>query len=174
MNRIPLYGQIKGCTIYPAPDGKPAANPAAIDCTITLPNITFETGTVQMMGSLTVPDQSRLGDLSMAITVPDSKDSMDLSGKGLKEYAAKWVREVTDPNGAIRVVGFTCYFAGYVTQVPQSAKNPGAESTGDYNVSLVRYQVVEDGNKIHFDIDRAAGKLIINGEDYRSEVDKLL
>ena len=163
MNRIPLYGQIKGCTIYPAPNGKPAANPAAIDCTITLPNITFETGTVQMMGSLTVPDQSRLGDLSM-----------DLSGKGLKEYAAKWVREVTDPNGAIRVVGFTCYFAGYVTQVPQSAKNPGAESTGDYNVSLVRYQVVEDGNKIHFDIDRAAGKLIINGEDYRSEVDKLL
>lgn len=56
MNRIPIYGKIKGCTIYPAPDGKPAANPAAIDCTITPPVVTFETGIVQMMGSLTVPD----------------------------------------------------------------------------------------------------------------------
>lgn len=127
-----------------------------------------------MMGSHTVPDQSRLGDLSMSITVPDSKDSMDLSGKGLKSYVARWVREVTDPNGAIRVVGFTCYFSGYVTQVPQSAKNPGAESTGDYTVSLVKYRVLEDGKFEHFNIDRAAGKLVINGEDYRAEVDDLL
>ena len=174
MKRIPIYGQVKGVTIYDAPDGVPSENPAAIDCTVTLPSISFESGTVQMMGSLTVPDQSRLGDLSMAITVPDSKDSMSLSGKGLKSYVARWVREVTDPSGAIRVVGFICYFSGYVTQVPQSAKNPGAESTGDYNVSLVKYRVLEDGKIEHFNIDRAAGKLVINGEDYRSEVDELL
>jgi len=174
MKRIPIYGQVKGVTIYDAPNGQPAANPAAIDCTLTLPSITFESGTVQMMGPLTVPDQSRVGDLSMAITVPDSKNAMDLSGKGLKSYVARWVREVTDPTGAIRVVGFVCYFSGYVTQVPQSGKEPGADSTGDYNVSLVKYRVLEDGKYEHFNIDRAAGKLIINGEDYRSEVDELL
>lgn len=49
-------------------------------------------------------------------------------------------------------------------QVSQSAKNPGAESTGDYSESLVKY----------FNIDRAAGKLVINGIDYRAEVDELL
>ena len=164
--RTPIYGQIKGVTIYDAPEGVPSDTPAAVDCTMTLPSISFETGTIQMMGSHTVPDQSRLGDLSMSITVPDSKDSMPLAGKGLKSYVGRWVREVTDPSGAIRVVGFVCYFGGYVTQVPQSAKNPGAESTGDYNV--------EDGKYEHFNIDRAAGKLVINGEDYRSEVDELL
>lgn len=174
MKRIPIYGQVKGVTIYDAPDGVPSENPAAIDCTVTLPSISFESGTVQMMGSLTVPDQSRIGDLSMAITVTDSKDSMSLAGKGLKSYVSRWVREVTDPSGAIRVVGFVCYFSGYVTQVPQSGKNPGAESTGDYNVSLVKYRVVEDGTIEHFNIDRAAGKLVINGEDYRSEVDEKL
>lgn len=174
LKRIPIYGQIKGVTIYDAPDGVPSDTPAAVDCTITLPNISFETGTIQMMGSQTVPDHSRLGDLSMSITVPDSKDSMVLSGKGLKSHVARWVREVTDPSGAIRVVGFVCYYSGYITQIPQSGKNPGAESTGDYNVSLVKYRVLEDGKYEHFNIDRAAGKLIINGEDYRSEVDELL
>jgi len=174
MKRIPIYGQVKGVTIYDAPGGTPSDTPAATDCTITLPSISFESGTIQMMGSLTVPDQSRIGDLSMSITVPDSKSSMDLSGKGLKPYVARWVREVTDPTGAIRVVGFVCYFSGYVTQIPQSAKEPGADSTGEYNVSLVKYRVLEDGKHEHFNIDRASGKLVINGEDYRSEVDELL
>lgn len=172
--RIPIYGQVKAVTIYDAPEGVPSDTPAAVDCTLNLPNIAFETGTIQMMGSQTVPDHSRLTDLSMGITVPDSKDSMNLAGKGLKTYVGRWVREVTEPNGAIRVVGFVCYFAGYVTQVPQSAKNPGAESTGDYNVSLVKYRIVEDGKYEHFNIDRSSGKLVINGEDYRSEVDELL
>lgn len=172
--RIPIYGQVKGVTIYDATDGNPSDTPAAVDCTITLPNIPFESSTIQMMGPLTAPDQSRLGDMSMSITVPDSPESMNLSGKGLKSYVARWVREVTDPSGAIRVVGMVCYFSGYVSQIPQSAKSPGADSTGDYNISLVKYRVLEDGKYEHFNIDRAAGVLVINGEDYRSEVDDLL
>lgn len=173
MNRIPIYGQIKGCTIYPAPDGKPAANPAAIDCTITPPVVTFETGTVQMMGSLTVPDQSRIADMSLSITVPVSPYSAKLSGKGLMGYEARWAQEVTDPSGAIRVVQGVCYISGYVTQIPASAVNPGAEGTADYNVSVVKYRLVVDGKELH-NIDRGNGVLIIDGVDYRSDVDKLL
>lgn len=174
LKRINIYGQIKSCSIYPMVDGVASDAPAAIDATITLPSITFETSTVQMMGSLSVPDQSRLGDLSMSITVPQSRDSIALSGKGLKSYVARWVQEVHEPNGAVKVVGFACYVSGYVTQVPESAKNPGAEGTADYTVSLVKYRVVEDGKLEHFNIDRSSGKLVINGEDYRSEVDDLL
>lgn len=174
LKRINIYGQIKSCSIYPVIDGVASETPAAIDATITLPAISFESSTVQMMGPLTVPDQSRLGDLSLSITVSQGKESMALSGKGLKSYAIRWVQEVTEPSGAVRVVGFVCYASGYVTQVPESAKNPGAEGTSDYNVSLVKYRVLEDGKIEHFNIDRAAGKLVINGEDYRSEVDDLL
>ena len=173
LKRIPIYGQIKSCSIYPVVDGVAASEPAAIDATITLPNITFETSTIQMMGSVTMPDQSRLGDLSLSIMVPQSRHSIALSGKGLKDYRANWVQEVTDPSGAVRVVGGVCYMSGYVTQIPESAKNPGAEGTSDYTVSLVKYRVLMDGDEM-FDIDRASGKLVINGEDYRSEVDELL
>ena len=149
------------------------ANPVAIDCTITPPVVTFETGTVQMMGSLTVPDQSRIADMSLSITVPVSPYSAKLSGKGLMGYEARWAQEVTDPSGAIRVVQGVCYISGYVTQVPASAVNPGAEGTADYNVSVVKYRLVVDGEELH-NIDRAAGVLVINKVDYRSEVDKLL
>ena len=173
MNRIPIYGQIKACTIYDAPEGKPAANPAAIDCTITPPVISFETGTVQMMGSLTVPDQSRIADMSLGIMVPVSPHSVKLSGKGLKSYVGRWAQEVTDPSGAIRVVQGVLYISGYVTQVPASAINPGAEGTADYNVSVVKYRLLVDGEELH-NIDRANGVLIIDGVDYRSEVDELL
>lgn len=174
LKRIDNYGQIKSCSIYPVVDGVAADSPAAIDATITLPPITFETSTIQMMGALNVPDQSRLGDLSMSITVPQSRISIALAGKGLKSYAVKWVQEVHDPSGAVRVVGFVCYVSGYVTQIPESAKSPGAEGTADYNVSVVKYRLLEDGKIEHFNIDRGAGKLVINGEDYRSEVDNLL
>lgn len=173
LKRIPIYGQIKACSIYPITNGVADEKPAAIDATITLPNITFETSTIQMMGSVTMPDQSRLGDLSLSITVPQSRHSIALSGKGLKDYRANWVQEVTDPSGAVRVVGGVCYMSGYVTQIPESAKNPGAEGTSDYTVSLVKYRVLMDGEEM-FNIDRASGTLVINGEDYRSEVDELL
>lgn len=173
LKRIPIYGQIKACSIYAMKNGVANGDPAAIDATITLPNITFETSTVQMMGSVTMPDQSRLGDLSLSITVPQSRHSIVLSGKGLKEYRANWVQEVTEPSGAVRVVGGVCYMSGYVTQIPESAKNPGGEGTSDYTVSLVKYRVLMDGDEL-FNIDRTSGKLIINGEDYRSEVDALL
>lgn len=171
--RIPTLGQIKSCTIYPMINDIAANEPAAVDATITLPNVSFETSTVQMMGSLTVPDHSRLQDLSLSITVTQSEHSISLAGKGLKSYVAKWVQEYIDVNGAVRVVGGICYMSGYVTQIPESAKNPGGEGTSDYNVSLVKYKVELDG-KVLFDIDRTTGKLIINGEDYRSEVDELL
>lgn len=174
LKRSDLYGQIKSCSIYSGTAGQFDDTPAAIDATITLPSIPFESTTVQMMGSLTVPDQSRIGDMSLAITVPQSRLSINLSGKGLKEYKICWVQEVTAPSGAVRVVGFVCYVSGYVTQIPESAKNPGAEGTSDYNVSIVKYRVLEDGKYEHFNIDRSSGKLVINGIDYRSEVDDLL
>lgn len=66
-----------------------------------------------------------------------------------------------------------CYISGYVTQVPAPAVNPGAEGTADYNVSIVKYRLVVDGKELH-NIDRGNGVLIIDGVDYRSDVDKLL
>ena len=80
---------------------------------------------------------------------------------------------ISYPSGAIRVVQGVCYISGYVTQVSASAVNPGAEGTADYNVSVVKYRLVVDGEEMH-NIDRAAGVLVINKVDYRSEVDKLL
>lgn len=174
LRRIDIFGTIKGCSIYRVVDGVADEKPCAIDCTITPPAISFETATIQMMGSLTMPDQSRLGDMQLSITVPsNNENSINLSGKGLKSYAARWAQEVTDPSGAIRVVGGVLYMSGYVTQVPESAKNPGGEGTADYNVSLVKYRTLIDGKEM-YNIDRSAGKLVINGEDYRSEVDELL
>ena len=174
LKRIDIYGTIKGCSIYQVVDGVADEEPCAIDCTITPPAISFETATIQMMGSLTMPDQSRLQDLQLSITVPSNNvNSINLSGKGLKSYAARWAQEVTDPSGAVRIISGVIYMSGYVTQVPESAKNPGGEGTSDYNVSLVKYRCLVDNEEM-YNIDRSAGKLVINGEDYRSEVDELL
>ena len=115
-------------------------------------------------------DEKKLG--GGAASVPVSPLSAKLSGKGLMGYEARWAQEVTDPSGAIRVVRGVCYIPGYVTQVPASAVNPGAEGTADYNVSVVKYRLVVDGNELH-NIDRGNGVLIIDGVDYQSEVDKL-
>lgn len=173
VKRIDIYGQIKSCSIYPVMDGVAADTPAAIDATITLPNISFESTTVQMMGSMTMPDHSRLSDMSLSITVTQSSLTAPLSGKGLKSYVIRWAQEVVEPSDAVRIVGGVCYCSGYVTQVPESAKSPGGEGTSDYTMSLCKYRVLIDGKEM-FNIDRGAGKLVINGEDYRSEIDDLL
>ncbi|MFA5625152.1 MAG: phage major tail tube protein [Bradymonadales bacterium] len=173
LQRISIYNAIKGTSLYKVVNGEVQQKPCAIDCQITPPSIAFETSTAQVMGSMTIPDQSRISDMTMGLSVSLNVQTITLAGRGYQEYVARWVEEVTEPSGAVRVVPFACYFSGYVTEVPQSAKAPGEGGTEDYSVALNAYRVLE-GDKELYHINRTGGKLIINGEDYRAEVDDLL
>lgn len=173
LQRISIYNAIKGTSLYKVVDGEVASMPCAIDCSLTPPSIVFETASAQIMGTMSIPDQSRITDLTMNLSVSTNGQTIVLSGRGYQEYVARWVEEVTEPSGAVRVVPFACYFGGYVTQVPQEAKAPGENQTADYSIALNAYRVLE-GDRELYHINRTGGKLVINGEDYRSEVDDLL
>lgn len=61
LTSINRYTAIKGCDIYRLDkNGKPGTSPAAIDRDITIGEQTHPSTDVPLMGTISVPDQSRL------------------------------------------------------------------------------------------------------------------
>src|SRR5574344_1567769 len=62
---------VKGCAIWKLDDnGTPGQYPNADNISITLPSIELETSSLQVMGTLDVPDLSRVGNLQLTCNVP--------------------------------------------------------------------------------------------------------
>ena len=58
--QIPRHGAIKGCTVYAAPNGVASKTPACIDASVTLPQLSFPTNTIQAMGGFDIPAKNSL------------------------------------------------------------------------------------------------------------------
>lgn len=175
LKSIPSYTAVKGCTIYPMEDGVASQEPAAVDVEITLPSIEFGTTDINQMGTVSVPNQTSVDNIQVSVNVPaDSQNSRTLFKKGLAQWKICWVCEVVDPAGLVDVEGWSVYCAGYIVSIPEGTKNPGSENSGAVNMNCVFYKKVRADGFVAYDIDRRSNKLVINGIDFRSEINALL
>lgn len=177
MKTINRYTAIKGCSIYRLNElGRPNATPAAIDRDINIGEQTSPATDIPMMGSVSIPDQSRIDNFTISVNINcDSPEAAQLSGPGLVGWEIHWVDEVVGSDGLPTIQGWVITAHGYITNTPEATKNSGSDNSGDLtmNVVAVIKRNVTTG-RISYDIDRRANRLIRNGVDFRKAINALL
>ena len=173
---IPRYTAIKGSTIYRLDAaGRPLQVPAAIDVDINVSEQTHPTTDIPMMGTIGVPDQSRLENFTISVNVNcDSLEAQALCGPGLVGWEIHWVDEVVGADGLPQVVGWVITAKGYITNTPEATKNQGSDNSGDITMNVMAVTKKNSLGYVAYDIDRRANRIIRAGVDYRSEINALL
>lgn len=176
LNQINRFTHVNGAAIYALDDnGQAESEPSAIDVAITLPALEFETSDVNMMGTLSIVDQTRLGNIQVTASLEaDNPQTQKLIGPGLKKWKILWTENVLQPNGLSDVVGFQVNCGGYVTSIPEGSKELGSQAVADYAMNCVSITKTDSNNVVHYDIDRSQSKLRVNGIDYRARINELL
>lgn len=172
--RIPKHGAIKGCTVYAAPNGVASKTPACIDSSVTLPQVSFPTNTIQAMGGFDIPDQTRVEPMTCTIGVEAGVESNGLMQSGNASYIIRWGQEVTKPDGTIGLDKWEAFVSGVVASSPAPSLEVGQSGTSDITINVSRYRLVYNDVNELYAIDRIAGILRINGKDLRAPLDAIL
>lgn len=169
---------VKGASVWKFDDnGNIGENPNVDNVSITLPSIEFETTSINLMGTLDVPDISRIGNLQLTVNVPlDVQSAMELCelGKTVK-WLITWCTMIYDSiSGATTPKSFKVEATGFITNIPNAEVNAGAENTGDITLNLIAYKKTNVSDQvIEFEIDRGKGIFKRNGEDLISKISSL-
>ena len=172
--QIPRHGAIKGCTVYAAPNGVASKTPACIDASVTLPQLSFPTNTIQAMGGFDIPDQTRLDAMTCTISVEAGVESNELMQSGNASYISRWGQEVTNPDGTIGLEKWQAFVSGIVASSPAPSLEVGQSGTSDITINVSRYRLVHNDVNELYAIDRIAGILRINGVDLRAPLNAIL
>lgn len=172
--RIPKHGAIKGCTVYAAPNGVASKTPACIDSSVTLPQVSFPTNTIQAMGGFDIPDQTRIEPMTCTIGVEAGVESNELIQSGNASYIIRWGQEVTKPDGTIGLDKWEAFVSGVVASSPAPSLEVGQSGTSDITINVSRYRLVYNDVNELYAIDRIAGILRINGKNLRAPLDAIL
>lgn len=173
---INRYLNVAGCSIYFCPDGStPEQTPLGIDQEVTLPSVTHPTSDVQLMGTASIPVQTSIEDMECTINLPDSAAANKCRKKGVVTFLIYHAVSISDcRTGEVNLGGFKAKVSGIISGKEGLNVTPQGETSTAITLKVLRYQFVDDeGNQV-IDIDRPAGVLKINGEDYRSELKNLL
>lgn len=165
---VPICGPVVADTIYA--NGKLVAR----DVGVTLPEIAATTYEIQAMGTMTMPDWSRLAHMETAI----SKNGIDknlalMSTPGIKELEIRGVQPVTDANGNVSNVGFKAQIKGYSNKIPSLGVTVGDPTESELTYATTRYRLLVGGEEM-WCIDRLADICRIDGVDYAGGINSML
>ena len=169
---------VRGCALWKLDEnGAAGQNPNVDNVSIQLPSIELETTSINLMGTLDIPDISRIGNLQLSVTIPlDVPEAMALCelGKSVRwliTWASMTYNAVTSETTP---KAFTVEVSGFITGVPNAEVNAGAENTGDITMNLISIKKSNTTDKIvQFEIDRGKGVFRLNGKDLISEISSL-
>ena len=144
---------------------------------VTLPSIELETTSINLMGSLDVPDVSRIGNMQLSCTIPlDIKEAMDLCelGKTVSWLITWCSQEYNSTTGETVAKSYSVRATGFITSIPNAEVNAGAENTGEITMNLIKYKKECISDKyVAFEIDRGAGIFKIRGNNVYDQFSKL-
>ena len=169
---------IKGCALWKLNDeGKPGANPNVDNVSIQLPSIELETTSITLMGTLDVPDVSRIGNLQLSATIPlDVKEAMELCELGkVVKWMVTWASMTYNAESGTTVPkSFKVMASGFVTSIPNAEVNAGAENTGSVTMNLISISKTNTtDNIVEYEIDRGAGIFRVHGDDLIGKISSL-
>ena len=169
-NVIDIRGPVNADTAYHK--GKLVAR----NVTLTLPEVTYVTGTINTaLGEAEIP----LYGLVEAMEATIQKIGVDqglasICALGNEELEFRWAQQVTTASGAIKTEGCKA-FLKFIPKVamPSIEVTPGESMELDVPGSVLRYRLVVDGKEILL-VDKIAGICKVNGKDYASRLKSLL
>lgn len=165
---VPICGPFAADTVY---DG---GQLVARDVAVTLPEVAAVTYDIQAMGTMTMPDWSRVAHMETAITkIGVDQGLASMSKPGAKNLEFRGVQPITDANGNVKNVGVKAFIKGYSNKIPSIGVSVGDPSEGELTYATTRYQLFVDGQEM-WCIDRLAGICRIAGKDYAAEVGSML
>lgn len=146
----------------------------AKDVTVTLPEVSAITTDVHAMGNATLPIWPLIEDMETVI----NKIGVDLGlaklvGPRSVTLEFRWVQVVIDPNLGTRNVGCKAFVRCLPKGIPGIELNVGESVEGEVTTMTTRYQVYVDGEEAWL-IDRLAGIIRVNGNDYSSDIQSML
>ena len=165
---VPICGPFAADTVY---DG---GQLVARDVAVTLPEVAAVTYDIQAMGTMTMPDWSRVAHMETAVTkIGVDKGLASMSKPGAKNLEFRGVQPITDANGNVKNVGVKAFIKGYSNKIPSIGVSVGDPSEGELTYATTRYQLFVDGQEM-WCIDRLAGICRIAGKDYAAEIGSML
>ena len=164
---------VRGAAVWKLDDnGTPGQYPNVDNVAITLPSIELETSSLQLMGTLDVPDLSRVGNLQLTVNVP--LDVPSAMGKVVKWLITWCSQEYNSVTGETTPKSFTVEASGFITSIPNAEVNAGAENTGDITMNLISYKKTNTTDRlVQFEIDRGKGIFNVLGKDLISQFTSL-
>lgn len=169
---------IKGCAVWKLDEnGQPGENPNVDNTPVTLPSIELETTSINLMGTVEIPDISRIGNLQLIVSVPlDVKEAMELCELGkTASWMISWCsQEYNSETGETVAKAYKVFASGFITSIPNAEVNSGAENTGEITMNLIKYskQCISD-NYTSFEIDRGRGIFKVNGNNLYDQFSSL-
>lgn len=176
MKQLHKMTTIKGCAVYYMdPQTEVATNiPCADGVTCTLPEISFPTTDIQVMGTLSVPDFTRLDNITASVNVcVDNPDTLPLLQVGMQMWKITWVSGIMNANtGMEEYIPYAAIVKGYVSNIPEHSVEEGGDGMAELTMNVVAYQKLRDGVPT-ISIDRLHNKLSVNGVDYTAPLNAL-
>lgn len=169
---------VKGAALWKVDEnGQTGQNPNVDNVPITLPSIELETTSINLMGTVDIPDLSRVGNLQLSATIPlDVPEAMELCelGKTVSWLVTWCSQEYNSVTGETTPKAYSVNATGFITSIPNAEVNAGAENTGDITMNLISYKknCITDKSTA-FEIDRGKGIFKINGKDLYSQFSSL-
>ena len=169
---------VRGCALWKLDEnGIVGQNPNVDNVSIQLPSIELETTSINLMGTLDIPDISRIGNLQLSATIPlDVPDAMALCelGKSVRwriTWASMTYNAITSETTP---KAFIIEVSGFVTGIPNAEVNAGAENTGDVIMNLISIKKTNNTDGIiEYEIDRGKGIFNVRGDDIIGRVSSL-
>ena len=161
---------VKGCAVWKLDEnGATGQNPNVDNVAVTLPSIELETTTINLMGSMDVPDLSRVGNLQLTVNVPlDVPEAMELCelGKTVSWLVTWCSQEYNSVTGETTPKAYSVNATGFISAIPNAEVNAGAENKDDITMNRISYKKTNITDKtIPFEIDRGKGIFRLNGKD---------
>lgn len=170
---------IKGCALWaldPATEQQLIAGsvPQADNITITLPELTFGTTDVNILGTLTLPDFTRIDNFTVSANIAvDNPDSKPLKKVGLQAWKITYVVGcINQQTGEEEYTPYTVYCKGYIGSIPLSSVEQGGDGMADISMNCTAIRKMK-GNEVEFEIDRLGGSIKLGDKDYSRDINSL-
>lgn len=172
------FVQIQGCAVWESDDSMTAidSTPNVDNTTISAPEIEFGTTDINLMGTVSVPDFTRIDNFQLSVNIPvDNPDAVKLCKLGLRQWIISYcVSNLNSETGLEDVSAYRIYAKGYITKIPVAELSQGGEGRADLSMNLVSYKKWKVGdNTPVFDIDRLTGKVEVGGVNYSQSINQM-
>ncbi len=169
------FTTIKGCALWAMENGAVISSvPNADNITITLPELTFGTTDVNILGTLTLPDFTRIDNFTVTANIAvDNPDSEPIKRIGYQEWKITYcVGLVNAQTGLEEYTPYTVYCKGFIGSIPLSSVEQGGDGMADVTMNCTSIRKMK-GNETEFEIDRLNGNIKLGDKDYANDINSL-